>query len=363
VRADGSSSIERPSFENCFQGLAESYEMKLVVGVDGGGTKTLAAACTLEGQVVGVGRGGGSNWEGMGADRAAGTITRATEAALADAGAHLDDLLQGHMTLGGIDWPEDVPRMETALRKVGWDCPLTIENDSFGTLRACAPEGHGIGTAPGSGVCCCIIRPDGEKYFYGAFTDLGGGMNISGQVFYAVLREEDGRGQATALTPELLKATGCDSVVDLVYAAHRKGEFVSKRVTDPILFRCAREGDPIAVDIVRGFGQELALAARTLIRRYGLEESDTVVAAAGSLFVKTGPLLFDAFREDVLKTAPRARVILADQPPALGAVRGALESAGNGTPEVWERLRESATEAGWFREDMGLTAKGEGEDE
>ncbi len=332
--------------------------MRLVVGVDGGSTKTLAAVSDLNGDLRGVGRQGGSNWEGVGADRAAEVITRAAKTALAMAGAGLREVAHGHMALAGVDWPEDGPRLEGALRGTGWRCPLTIENDAFGTLRACAPEGHGIGATAGSGICCCIIQPDGEKYFYGAFTDLGGGIDINAQVFQAVLRAEDGRGQPTALTQELLAATGHRTVMDLAYDAHRRGTYVSKRMTDPILFRCARAGDAVAVDIVTRFGRELALAASNLIRRYGLEKKDPVVAAAGSLFLKTGPLLFDVFRQAVLETAPRARLIRADQPPVMGALRGALSAVVPGRPGVWERVRQTATEKGWFREDIGAEDEG-----
>ena len=332
--------------------------MKLVAGVDGGSTKTLAAVCDLDGELRGVGREGGSNWESVGVERAARVITGATEAALAMAGGSLGDLVHGHMTLAGVDWPEDVPRMEKTLRQAGWGCPLMIENDAFGTLRACSPEGYGIGTTAGSGVCCCVIQPDGEKYFYGAFTDMGGGIDIDGHVVQAVLRSYDGRGSSTMLTEALLEATGHETVLDLAYDMHRRGNSVSKRVTDPILFGCANRGDAVAIDIVTRFGRELALAASTLIRRYGLADSDPVVAAAGALFLKTGSLLFDVFGEAVLETAPRARLIRAKQPPVMGAVRGALEAVGIARPEVWDRVRRTATERGWFREDMGAEPEG-----
>jgi len=332
--------------------------VRLVVGVDGGSSKTVAAVCSLEGELRGVGRAGGSNREVIGEERAASAITRATHDALAMAGASSGDLAHGHMSLAGIDWPEDGPLMERALRQEGWRCPLTIENDAFGTLRACSPDGCGIGIAAGSGVCCCIIRPDGEKYFYGAFTDMGGGIDIGAQVVHAVLRAHDGRGPTTMLTEALLEATGHETVLDLAYEMHRHGKHVSKSVTDPILFGCANRGDAVAIDIVTRFGRELALAANTLIRRYDLVASDPVVAAAGSLFLKTGSLLFDVFAEEVRRTTPRARLIRAEQPPVMGAVRGALEAVGLGTPEVWESVQRSAAERGWFREDIGAEPEG-----
>jgi len=331
--------------------------MKLVVGVDGGSSKTVAVACDLEGTVRGFGRGAGTSPEELGFEKAAHGITDIVHQALAAAGGELGELVHGHLGLSGVDWPEDVPGMEGALRERGWECPVTIENDAFLPLRTGAPEGHGIGTAAGSGVCCGIIRPDGEKYFYGAFTDLGGGIDIGHQVLHGVLRAHDGRGEPTALTADLLAATGYRDVVELAHAVHREGKWISKRTTDPVLFACARKGDAVAIDIVTRFGKQLALCATNLIRRYGLEKENTAVVASGSLFVRTGPLLFDVFRARVLETAPRARLSLADLPPAIGAVRGALAGAGRSEPEVWDRVRATAEESGWFAHDVGAREK------
>ncbi len=331
--------------------------MKVVVGVDGGNTKTLAVACNLDGELRGVGRGGCSNWEGPGLDAAAQVITKAAHEALGMAGARLEDTTCAHMGLAGMDWPEDPERMRAALEKAGWKCPLAIENDAFLPLRASAPEGHGIAASAGTGICCGIIEPSGDKYFYGAFTDLGGGIGINANVIQAVLREEDGRGRPTALTPALLEATGHSSITELAYDIHRRGNWIPKSVTDPVLFTCAAEGDAVAVGIVTDFGRELALCVTNLIRRYELAEGDPAVVAGGSLFMKTGPLLFDVFREGVLQVAPKARLILANQPPVMGAVRAAL-AAGGGDPEIWDRARQTATEGEWFREDAGADSGG-----
>ena len=332
-------------------------EMGLVVGVDGGSTKTIAVAADLSGELRGVGRGGNSNWEGIGLEAASRVITEAARGALDMAGAGLGDVVYAHMGLAGMDWPDDEPRMVTALRPAGWRCPIAIENDAFLALRACSPEGHGLGATAGSGVCSGIIQPDGSKFFYGAFTDMGGGIDIGAQVVHAVLRAEDGRGGPTMLTEGLLKATGYSSAMELARAMHRGGQHVSKRTTDPVLFSCAAAGDPAAVGIVTRFGRELALCVTNLIRRYHLAEEDRAVVAAGSLFQKTGPLLFGVFREEVIGTAPRARLILADQPPVMGAVRGALKGAGGDEP-AWREAQRTAAERGWFREDVGASARG-----
>ncbi len=334
---------------------------KVVVGVDVGNTKTEAAVCAMDGELVGMSRGGRGNWEGLGEARSAEVITEVAGAALDMAGAGRGEVAHAHMGMAGLDWPDDEPRMEKALAGAGWECGMTLENDSFLTLRAGAPEGHGIGVTAGTGICAAIVRPDGEKYFYGAFTDMGGGTDVAGPALEAVVRAEDGRGRATALTEALLEVTGHGSVREMVYDAHRRGEQVSRTTLNRVLFATAEEGDEVAAEIVTRFGCELALCASNLIGRYGLEAEDTAVVAAGSRFVKTGRLLFEVFRGEVMKVAPRARVVLSDQAPVIGAVRGALEACGREGPAIWERVRESASVKGWVRQ--GEEGEGDGDGE
>jgi N-acetylglucosamine kinase-like BadF-type ATPase len=328
-----------------------------MVGVDGGNTKTLALLCDLWGRPLGIGRTGNSNWENQGPAAAACVITDAVQQALAGAGRAWSEIGWAHMGLAGADWPEDVPRMESALREVGWSCGLSLENDAFSAIRVCSTTGYGIGVTAGTGVASGIIRPDGEKFFYGAFTDLGGGWHINQQVVQAVVRSEDGRGEPTALVPALLAATGHATVTDLVYDMHRRSLSPEGGALRRVLFSVAAQGDPVAVGIVTGFGQELALCATNLVRRYALEDEEVEVIAAGSLFMRTGPLLFDVFRAKLADAAPLAKPILADRPPLMGAVRGALILSGNYSPAAWSRINDEIDRKRWLREYSTVEAR------
>ncbi|MGQ9778613.1 MAG: N-acetylglucosamine kinase [Bacillota bacterium] len=229
--------------------------MELVLGVDGGSTKTEAAVADLDGRVRGFGRAGGSNWETIGVEEAVRSIRSAVKQALAMAGAGMADLRAAHLGLAGIDWPEDEERLRAALSVLGLPDGYTLENDAFLGVRAESPDGYGIGVGAGTGVCACLIPRTGEPYFYGSFMDFGGGMEIDAQTIAAVIRAEDGRGPKTSLTAPLLAALGCSSVTELVRAIAREGLSPSDRIIRPILFAVAAEGDRMALHIVRGFAR------------------------------------------------------------------------------------------------------------
>jgi N-acetylglucosamine kinase-like BadF-type ATPase len=315
--------------------------LSYVIGVDGGSTKTDAVVANLEGRPLGAGRSGCANWELVGERGAAETIFDAIRRALDRAKTDLSKVQHVHIAGAGLDWPEDDGRLRGALDPFLGDTPLTLENDSYLGARACAPEAHGITVSAGSGVCASYLGANDEKYFYGYFGELGGGTAIDQLTLYAILRAEDGRGPKTALTTAIPKATGHTSVGALLHALTREGYEIPHTAIRPSLFQTAARGDSVAVDVVTTFGRELALLATNLIRKFELQGSGSYVVASGSLFTRTGPLLFEVFRGLVNATDPSARVKLNDRPPVAGAVRAALHARGVQTERIWETISSS----------------------
>jgi N-acetylglucosamine kinase-like BadF-type ATPase len=315
--------------------------LSYVIGVDAGGTKTEAIVADSDGRPVGAGRSGCGNWEIVGEGSAAEAIFEAIAQALARAKVDLSEVRNAHMGLAGLDWPEDETRLRVALERHLGKLPITLENDAFLGTRACAPLADGIAVGAGSGICSSYLGADGEKYLYGYFAELGGGFPIDQQALYAIIRAEDGRSPKTALTAAMLQATGHESVADLLHAMTRNAYTLAHTVIRPPVFKTAADGDPVAVSIVTEFGRELGHLATNLIRKFELGGSAPFVVASGSLFTRTGPLLFGAFRDFVRAADPSARVELSRRPPVAGAVRAALEVLGPPTLTSWETASSS----------------------
>jgi N-acetylglucosamine kinase-like BadF-type ATPase len=315
--------------------------LSYVIGVDGGSTKTDAVVADLAGRPVGAGRRGCANWELVGEGGAAETIADAIRGALERAKTDLSKVQHVHVAGAGLDWPEDDGRLRGALGPFLADVPLTLENDSFLGARACAPAAHGITVSAGSGVCASYLSARGEKYFYGYFGELGGGTAIDQLTLQAIIRAEDGRGPRTVLTTAIPQATGHASVSALLRALTREGYEIPHTAIRPSLFQTATQGDAVAIDVVKTFGRELALLATNLIRKFELRETRPYVVASGSLFTRTGALLFDVFQALVNEADPSARVKLNDRPPVAGAVRAALHERGVQTSSTWETISAS----------------------
>ena len=318
--------------------------LSYVIGVDAGSTKTDAVVANLEGRALGTGRSGCANWELVGETGAAGTIHDAIRHALDKSGADLRDVRHVHVGAAGLDWPEDDSRLRGALDPLLGSVPLTLENDSFLGARACTPTASGITVSAGSGVCASYLGSTDAKYFYGYFGELGGGTAIDQLALHAILRAEDGRGPKTLLTSAIPTATGHSSVRALLHALTREGYELTHTLIRPSLFETASRGDAVAIDVVTTFGRELGLMASNLIEKYRLQSTGVHVVASGSLFTRTGPLLFDVFREVVHRTDPSAKAKLNDRPPVAGAVRAALQACGvqtTVTTGTWEAVSSS----------------------
>ncbi|MGQ0505237.1 MAG: BadF/BadG/BcrA/BcrD ATPase family protein, partial [Myxococcaceae bacterium] len=124
----------------------------LILGVDGGGTKTRALLSEPSGNVVATGGAGSSNPHSMGFDAATANIA----AAIADArkkvaGAPIAAAAFG---LAGIDSPEVRPRVTAWLETQGFAPRIAGVTDGELGLAAGTPEGWGLALICGTGALC-----------------------------------------------------------------------------------------------------------------------------------------------------------------------------------------------------------------
>jgi N-acetylglucosamine kinase-like BadF-type ATPase len=126
--------------------------MNLVLGVDGGNTKTLALVARRDGSIVGAGRAGCGDIYGATSPPAAiAEIEHAIDAALREAGIQSSGLSASAFSLAGADWPEDFRLLEDAMRGKGYGKSMVVVNDAMGALRAGSHDGTSVAVACGTG--------------------------------------------------------------------------------------------------------------------------------------------------------------------------------------------------------------------
>ena len=169
--------------------------MGLVLGVDGGNSKTDVVVATTEGEPVSYVRGGGSNSHGRGGS--AGCIE--TVASLVDLDEPADRAV---LFLCGADLPHDIEELTHFASERAWARDLTVDNDTFALLHAGTDRAAAVAVICGSGINC--VGRSGERIVrYPALGwetgDWGGAEALGRAALFHANRAADGRGEPTGL--------------------------------------------------------------------------------------------------------------------------------------------------------------------
>jgi len=319
--------------------------LDLILGVDGGNSKTFALVADAEGQLLGFGRAGGSNHENMGFAEAERRLHRVTHQALAEAGME-GPVAFGFWGLAGADLPSDFEHLYPIVERINAAERNVIKNDTVAAMGAGFTRGWGVGIISGTGFNAGGIAPDGQEIQFmgmGAPTgDWGGGGDIGPEVLRLAYRGYDGRGNPTLLTERAAEVLGLQSMKDIPLQI-RAGTLDRRTIFQelpPLLFEVACEGDEVACELVTRIGEEIGITANTIIQRLRMEKLDVEVVLGGSIFKGKGPLFIDTIRARVHRVAPRARIIHPEFDPVVGAVFQALRYLGiEAGPQVRANVR------------------------
>lgn len=275
--------------------------MTVVLGVDGGGSKTEAVVVDVDGERSGTGRAAGSNWETAGLAGAVAQIVAAADEALAACGCTRGEIGAAVFGLAGIDWPGDVAPMTGALRAAGLGGRIAVVNDARIALRAGRPDDVGIVSNVGTGTVTAGRSPDGRwvRTMAVGWGEPSGASSLVRDALHAVAAEHHGVGPATALTPAFLAATVSAGVSELFEAVSR-GRWRPHPGLAPLVDDAAADGDDVAISLLTESGRRHGAMVVGVARRLGLADHDVRVACTGSRH-RFAPTVFRAAFDDAIR--------------------------------------------------------------
>lgn len=290
------------------------------VGLDAGGSKTLAVVVDARGHELGRARATGANHHAVGLEAARRAVAAALEGALRAAG-HSGRPTAIWMGMAGIDRPADhalwLPHLATLT-----DAPR-LTNDA--ELALAALEGAvGVAVIAGTGAIALgrdaggrTARASGWGHLIG---DEGSGYDIGRACLRAVARAADGRGPQTALVARLAAAWALEAPEAMIGQVYPTADTARIARLAPLVSAAARAGDAVARGILARAAAELALAALAVGRALALPEA-LPLALGGGLLVHEA-----ALREQVIRRIGRRRAlgqVTVVAEPALAAARAA----------------------------------------
>lgn len=320
---------------------------RLLLGVDGGASKTVALVADDDGTVLGAGRAGSSDIHGMsGPSAAVARVADAVERACSSAGVTPGDVAAAVFCLCGADWPEDDEYYATALdARLALAVRPLVMNDSFAALRAGTPDGVGVALVLGTGTAIAARGPGGATWFSGDRIESSGAVELGRRVYEQLIRGAFGTGPVPAFQRAALEAFGVEDVETLVHLVSRvdgPGKQDLARLA-PVLLEAGHMGDPTAHAIVVEHGRMLGGYVRAAARRVGLIEQGCSVILAGGLLRHHCTDLVQAVTDEL----PGSLVAQAAVEPVFGALLMAADAAG-ASPSL-EHLRESGPDPAFFR--------------
>src|SRR6266478_7891761 len=299
---------------------------KLVVGVDGGGTRTRAAI--LDGdRVLGEGTSGPSNPLRVGIANGAAAIRDAIDRACSAALIDRDGLAAAGIGLAGVRRKDIRTRMREVLIETLEIKNIELMTDGDIALYGATDGAPGIVVISGTGSICVGANRQGKHVFAGGWGpiagDEGSGSWIARRALQAVAQASDGRGHSTALTEaacEYFKVSRAAELSAAIYAPTMTNGRIAGFCT--LVIEAAKSGDTTANEIVKSAGKELGLAAVAAIRGLNMSSETFQVAFVGGVFA-AGDLILKPLSEEVYREAPGAFF----QPPKMSPVLAAAHMA------------------------------------
>jgi N-acetylglucosamine kinase-like BadF-type ATPase len=305
-----------------------------VIGVDGGGTRTIAALASFNGRILEMAKAGPASPRNVGIEKAAGNIAIAVKKLLAK-----HPKIKITSVFIGLPAIEEefkfktrqiqkkLLRRERILRNLKEK--ISIGSDQSAAFRSGTDEKDGILLIAGTGCAGHGWKKKKECKIsgWGWLADEGAAFWIGQKVIQAALKDLDGRGSRTLLTDFAFRKFGIKKHdPDLLNKKIYSPNFIE--IVSSLSFVCdsvAKKGDKTARIILSEAGKELALTVKTIIGKLNFSKTKFPLVLVGG--VLKSKIVSDVLKKEIKKAAPKVQFVQIQKEPVAGAIKLAIEMA------------------------------------
>ncbi|WGV26817.1 N-acetylglucosamine kinase [Halotia branconii] len=310
--------------------------MRYVLGIDGGGSKTVCILMNDARQVIGRSEAGSSNYQSIGIAATLKSIQSAICSAVTST-VKIEAICLG---LAGVGRAADIENVKVLVQELQnsqllpiiWDLQpsnIVICNDAL--IALVGGVGHDVGIVAAVGTGSIIFgrnhqgktkRVGGWGYILG---DEGSAYKIAIAGLQAALKSYDGREISTSLVENFKQHLSLASIEDLIEVIYRQGWKVKEiAALAPIVDLAAASGDEVANKIIDNAAEELIKATSTVINAIFSQNSGLEVITTGSVW-RGSSKIHERFTASIINEFPHAKVIFPRFEPAYGAGLLALQ--------------------------------------
>lgn len=324
---------------------------RLILAVDGGGSKTDLALARADGTLLSLVRGPNSSPQLVGFESSLETLSKLVERACLGAGLAPPPspiAAVAQILLSGLDYPAEEEKYLALATGRGWGAKTLVGNDTFAVLRGGNESCRGVAVVCGTGMNCVGVAADGRRVRFPAqgeiSGDWGGGADVGLAALAAAARSEDGRGPKTTLEQKVPAFFGLERPLELTEAIHLE-KIADERLCElaPLVLEEAGK-DPVAGAIVDRLAAEVVAFARAALTRLELKNEQVEVILGGSVLQAGNARLLKRIKKGLREIGPKISARVNEAPPIVGAALMAMDEVGAGAGAK-ERLRGEIVEA------------------
>lgn len=269
--------------------------MDLILGVDGGGTRTKAWITNTSGKLLAKGNSGSGSYISVGTNLAIKNLnTSIFDAIKVLRSPDKVYFISSCFGFAGFNIPGD----KVIYKKIVFNNKLQdhlnpdkcqIYNDTRIGLEAGSNNKNKIIIIAGTGSNCLGANENGKEARTNSWdyilADEGSGYEVSIKALRAVMRAFDGRGPKTILSRTIPEFLGLKNELDLLKWVYGQ-PFSKERIGSiaRIVCEAAVSGDKVSQDILKEEAGEAVLSIKTVAKKLGLENKKFDLVMVGSLF-------------------------------------------------------------------------------
>lgn len=319
----------RPATEEL--GAQMSNQDPVVLGIDGGATKTACTALFLATkEKAAQAYAGPSNWSSVGRDASLQSLKTAISETLGACKRSWDAVAAICLGMAGVDTPHDQAALTAAIRD--WfpqHTLILVYNDAVPALVS-GTEGEleGCVLIAGTGSIAFAVRRDGSSARAAgcgpAFLDGGCGYDLGQKGLSAAAKGSDGRGPQTKLLEYFCTHyPHVASLSELVRWVYAEPGWARIAGLAPSVVACAQEGDKVAHQILQGGAADLANTVQAAVGQLHMPPPFNLVLAGG--LMRPGYAYTELCRVALKVALPQAHVTFPEVDAATGAALLAIK--------------------------------------
>lgn len=302
-----------------------------VIGVDGGGTKTVAALADLNGKILAIGKSGPASPRNVGIKASVKNVSEAIKKVLKKIGKN-EKILSSFIGLPAVEeefkfQKEEIKKELLKHKEISpiFKGKVIIGSDQITAFRSSTNKKDGVVLISGTGCVAHGWRAEKEVKTsgWGYLSELGSAFWVGQRGLQAIWKDLDGRGAKTLITKLIFRNWKIKTKENLIEKIYSKKPIKIIPLLSILVNEAGKKGDKIARDILTEVGGELALATNTAIRKLNFQKKKFPLVLVGGMF--KSKIVLGTVKKEIKKFAKNSVFIRPTKEPVIGAVKLAIE--------------------------------------